>query len=269
MHVLIAALFISSTPAVSMQVRRTWTTKHWCESVVDPEWPFAYSKFKNQKEERKGRVLSNLQDVMHECETRGVRSKCHICEDIQCGTRNSGDNASWPAVCHFQLQGVSTDEMSKNIPTVSDVPWAVGGSHRYDYGGVNTSHVCMHMSGGSCQSNFATDYSRCELRCWGHSSELRGVDNEAGDATIVAGEGTGRWPNARVDYLDGVSMTPWTRPAPTQTWSYPKQRENETIGNPRNNESLRSMSQGLTFTLAGDIKGGEAGFRDGVGYYAR
>ncbi len=272
------------TPPTSdaMQIRRTWTTKHWCESVKDPEWPFAYSKFPGQREEKKGRVLSNRQDVRHECQTKGVASKCHICEQFQCGGGNGSNGSSSTSfeTCHFQLQGVSTDQMSKNIPTVSDVPWAVGGSHRYDFGGLNTSHVCMYMSGGSCQSSYAEDYSKCKLRCWGyeqhhdssHSSDNHSsfYTNKPGDATIVEGESSGRWPNARNDYLHGVRMTPWTLPMPTQTWSFPKQDENQIIGNPRNNSQsgMDALPQGFTFTLAGGDSG-EQGFLDGWGCDAR
>ena len=250
--------------------------------------------------------------MRHECETRGVQSKCHICEDIQCAGRGSGDDedhdsaastdgegSDSTSICHFQLQGVSTEEMSKNIPTVSDTPWAVGGSHRYDYGGVNTTHTCMHMSGGDCPSSFAQDYSKCELRCWGHShlhshshsqnNDLSGAKNTArntntntntaGDATYVQGGSPGVWPNARNDYLKGVNMTPWTLPSPTQTWSYPTHhthKKDQKIGNPRvrvvdeyEYENLQSLPQGLTFTLAGDHEDGTAGFQDGLAHEAR
>jgi len=265
--VVIIAIAIGQVPyALPMQVRRTWTTKHWCDSVIDPEWPFAYSKYKNQTEERKGRVMSNRQDVRHTCQTKGVRSKCHVCEDIQCG--NGGMNSSSSGICHFQLQGVSTNDMSKNIPTVSDVPWAVGGSHRYDYGGENSSHVCMYMSGGTCQSSFGRDYSKCKLRCWGHSPTLSGLDNKAGDASFVQGEATGKWPNARSDYLEGVKMTPWVLPSPTQSFAYPKFRADQSIGNPRNGQILESLPQGFTFTLAGGGDG-ESGFKDGQEHEAR
>lgn len=50
--------------------------------------------------ETKGRVNTNMQDERHQCDRRGVRSKCHICEDIICGS----DLAS---SCSYQLQGVS------------------------------------------------------------------------------------------------------------------------------------------------------------------
>jgi hypothetical protein len=37
--------------------------------------------------------------------------------------------------CPVQLQGVIDSSMSQNIPVVTDTPWAIGGSHRKDYGG--------------------------------------------------------------------------------------------------------------------------------------
>lgn len=42
-----------------MRLSRPWTEKHWCESVVEPEWPFAYEKFPGNEFERKGRTNSN------------------------------------------------------------------------------------------------------------------------------------------------------------------------------------------------------------------
>ena len=89
-----------------------------------------------------------------------VESKCHICEDFVCEGVNK--------TCNYQLQGVSTSEISKNIPTVSDAPFAVNGLHRYDFGNPDTSHVCMFLSGKPCTSSLSTDYSNCPLRCWGY-----------------------------------------------------------------------------------------------------
>jgi len=251
--------------SMSMEVSRTWSTKHWCDSVVNPHWPFAYSKYKEQREEWKGRVLSNKQDVRHKCQTRGVQSKCHVCEDIECGLLKNSSN---PLICHFQLQGVSTEDMSKNIPTITDVPWTVDGMHRYDYGGESTSHVCLHMSGGYCQSSHGIDYSKCPQRCWGYSSNATGNKNAPGDATIANGEPTGTWPNVGNSTLNGVQMAPWLHPVPTQTWSYPNHSANFSIGNPRSTRGYY-VPQGFTFTLAGDVKNGEAGFKDGDNYTAR
>ena len=256
--------------------------KHWCESVIDPEWPFAYSKYKGQVEEYKGRVSSNKQDVRHRCETQGVQSKCHICEEIYCGNNNFSEK-----ICHFQLQGVSWNEMSKNIPTVTDVPWAVGGAHRYDYGGENTTHVCMYMSGREpCQSHLGTDYSACVVRCWGHSSKLSGLNNTSGptskgqydddnvdDFSQDRENGNvfnlGIWPNLELaERQGGLNTTPWTLPQPTAMWSYPK---SDMVGNDFTyniGPELELLPQGFTFTLAGS-KSGEEGFEDGKGPQAR
>ena len=232
-----------------MQITRTWTTKHPCQSVENPEWPFAFSKYAGQVEETKGRVSTNLQDVRHECEARGVRSKCHICEDIACGDSSSS------STCHYQLQGVNWDDMSKNIPTISDVPWAVGGLHRYDFGGNTTTHVCMYTSGQyPCQSSFGTDYSSCKVRCWGYGVGLSGRNNSAIAATSFESA--------------GVNATPWTRPLPTATWSYPKSSAGENPGNPLVQRNFTMLPQGFTFTIAGSSDG-EEGFSDGKGGEAR
>jgi hypothetical protein len=50
---------------------------------VEPEFPFAYTKYSTQTEETKGRTNPDWQDDRHECETKGVESKCHICEDFK------------------------------------------------------------------------------------------------------------------------------------------------------------------------------------------
>ena len=45
--------------ADAMRLSRAWTEKHWCESVEEPEWPFAYEKFPGHEFEKKGRTNSN------------------------------------------------------------------------------------------------------------------------------------------------------------------------------------------------------------------
>jgi hypothetical protein len=243
---------------VAMQIRRPWTTKDWCESVMSVEWPFAYSKNLNQTEERKGRVLTNVQDVRHVCQTRGVQSKCHVCEEIICGHNRSEK-------CQFQLQGVSTREMSINIPTITDVPWAVGGLHRYDFGNERMSHVCMYLSSvHPCQSSFGDDYSKCIIRCWGFDS-LPG-SHLPGNYSMLNGKRTGNWPNARSDFATGVNSTPWTLPAPTHTWSYRKNNKSMLTTNRHSTELDRNTPQGFVFTLAG---GADSGFVDGQGDKAR
>ena len=94
------ALILLLPQCLGMQIHRHWSTQHWCNSVVNPSWPFAYSKYIGQQEETKGRVSTNKQDVRHECDARGVQSKCHICEDIVCGAQKN-------QTCYFQLQGLS------------------------------------------------------------------------------------------------------------------------------------------------------------------
>ena len=224
-----------------MRITRPWSTKHWCESVRKPEWPFAYSKYKGQVEETKGRVSTNEQDMRHKCETRGVQSKCHICEDIFCGADD---------VCHFQIQGVQYDKMSSNIPTVSDIPWAVGGNHRYDFG--NASHICLHLS-SECSSAFLTNYSNCQLRCWGYES---GIINQMEQDTIP-------------------HTASWTRDLLTDIWEYPKMHQSNKNNmddfiprNPKKYGRLERNPQGYVFTLAGSSHGME-GFEDGVDVQAR
>jgi len=269
-HALATLRILSSAIATTnaMQMARPWTTKPWCQSVIEPEWPFAYSKYHGQIEETKGRVSTNRQDVRHVCETRGVQSKCHICEEITCG------DPPGSGICQFQIQGVSWHDMSVNIPTVSDVPWAVNGSHRYDFGGEFTTHVCMYLSGssenGTCQSSFGEDYSHCQLRCWGYGESLSGKSNEVTAVTRMEGEPDGKWPNHRLDSLKGVNSTPWEEPSPTVSWEYPKSLDGDEV--PKNpnarGQNYSSNPQGFVFTLAGS-KDGEEGFRDGLGSEAR
>ena len=260
-------LICAAYGAHGMQITRTWTTKHWCLSVEAPEWPFAYSKYPGQVEETKGRVSSNRQDVRHGCETRGVQSKCHICEDIACG--DGGSSSSSSSTCHYQLQGVEWDALSKNVPTFTDVPWAVGGSHRYDFGGNLTTHVCMYTSAvHPCTSSFGTDYSSCEVRCWGHDNDLTGLNNSAVVATNVHDGPVTAWPNHYQDNAGGVNATPWTRPLPTATWAYPKSGPGELPGNPLLQGEFSMLPQGFSFTLAGSLDG-EEGFADGMGIDAR
>jgi len=144
-------------PAVAgWRVQRPWTEQQWCLSVVDPHYPISYSKYATQPWERQGQN-SDAQDVRHECAAFGAESKCHVCERIACGNGSE--------VCEYQLQGVAYQNMSTNIPTASDSPWAIGGAHRFDYGGA--AHVCVVTSGGNCTSPLASDLSTCATRCWG------------------------------------------------------------------------------------------------------
>lgn len=219
---LLVLLLRCSTRA--MVLRRSWTVQHWCRSVEQPNWPFAYQKSSAQTLEWKGRVNSNRQDVRHECATFGVRSKCHRCEDFACGASR--------ATCAYQLQGMNWSQLPKNIPTVTDVPWAVGGKYRYDYQG--GARVCLFLSGDACISPFETDYSACVVRCWGSNSgtiQLR-VHPERGNASKLV--------NGDADAAD--------------IWSYPTTHSGD--GKP----------QGLVGRLAGS---GIKGFLDGPTDQAR
>ena len=260
---------------ISLQISRPWTTRHWCQSIQNPQWPFAYSKYLGHIEEKKGRVSSNAQDMRHVCRAEGVQSKCHVCEDILCGT---GKNTT----CHFQIQGVNWRDMSTNIPTVSDVPWAVGGRHRYDFGGNSTTHVCLYLSNdGICQTNFAQDYSNCPLRCWGYhstftadkynyySSPTRSYHNQYTQTKRLYHRIT-QWNNQSdvVEFEDRVNATSWTFPLPSITWEYPKFANKDKPQNPKVHGNWSLLSQGATFTLAGSQKG-EKGFKDGESQSAR
>ena len=259
--------------SLAMQIARPWTTQHWCHSVINPQWPNAYSKYHDQIEETKGRVSTNKQDIRHECNTRGVQSKCHICEDIVCGPDNNNKNQT----CHFQLQGVSWEDIPTDIPTVSDVPWAVNGLHRYDFGGESTSHVCMYLSGvAPCQSNFGTDFSQCDVRCWGWGEAMSGMNSTPAYVTTMMMDDVGEeehdvdgiWPNHRLDSLQGVNSTPWELPMPTMAWNYPRFDGDELPTNPNAGGKYSFNPQGFVFTMAGSLDG-EEGFVDGVGNDAR
>lgn len=161
----------------------TWSDRQWCEQVVDPLWPYAYDKFPGSPlsasgmrssafySEHKGRTASNYQNMEHICDIRGVESKCYRCEPIACGTDLS-------SICQYQLQGVLWDELPKNIPTITDSPFAVGPLvlHRHDF--AHAERICVITSGQECvygtnpqdpiKNNY--DYSHCAIRCWGANS---------------------------------------------------------------------------------------------------
>ena len=67
----------------------------------------------------------------------------------------------------MQLQGVQWSRLPPNIPTVNDVPFALGPDvlHRYDFG--NADQVCLHVMGDYCIRHDTTNFDGCALRCWG------------------------------------------------------------------------------------------------------
>ncbi|GMI09425.1 hypothetical protein TrVE_jg8809 [Triparma verrucosa] len=251
----VCVLGLLNTTVEGFRLHSPWSTKQWCESVVEPQFPFAYSKYAGHIEETKGRTSTDLQDVRHVCEARGTQAKCHICEEIECGGGGG-------QTCAFQLQGVKYSEMSQNIPTVSDIPWAVGGSYRYDFSNPSTTHVCLHLSSRNCSSAFYksnSDYSDCELRCWGYGQTGSDVtpSNHLEAAGYVPGE----------DYSGAVTV-PWLDPKPTDVWEYQKSWPTEGPRNPNTNPTLTYNPQGYVYTHAGSASG-VSGFVDGSSSIAR
>ena len=187
--------------------------------------------------EPQGRVNSNLQDFRHQCQTLGGRSKCHICELFPCSNGSK--------LCDLQLQGVSTANMSVNIPTVSDIAWAVEGGYRTDYGGANVSHYCVFISGGSCLQPSTTYFDNCTVRCFGY-----------GHAAPPRSLGT----------APSILIEPWLLPSidaePADVWAYPRNCSELSLGTACVGQgSIPSFNpQGFTFTVAGS---GMAGFQDG------
>ncbi|KAK1945291.1 NHL repeat-containing protein 2 [Phytophthora citrophthora] len=180
------------------------------------------------------------------------------------------------------MLGIPWTNLPKNIPTVSDVPWAVGGRHRYDYGAA--TQLCVFLSGGSCLSPFETDYSQCDVRCWGTQSgaltykgahPYRNVsDAKASDiwsysplfgapgrsqglVTTVAGEGT-------AGFLDGT--------AAAAKFNHPRGVAVDSNGvvyvADTGNHRIRRIDPNtkMVTTLAGD---GREGFTDGSALTAR
>lgn len=184
---------------------------------------------------------SNLQDFRHECVREGGLSKCHICEPIVCGSDTG--------LCDLQLQGVNTTEMSINIPTVTDMAWAVGGRFRTDYGGPSTSHFCVFITGGDCLLPTTSDFSSCVVRCFGYGSNTTAVSRGMAAPILVE------------PYKPQLVDT-----GPFDIWVYPRNCSDLTNAglpciylDPLNRVPLLNP-QGFTFTLAGS---GVAGFDDG------
>lgn len=188
--VIIMPLLLTLPPTTkSMQIFKHWADRGMCIEVVKPVWPFALTKEPTQTYETKGRSASNFQHLGHKCDTRGGRTKCRICEDIKCGP---GGNSQ---MCPMQIQGMDWSELPKNVPTISDAPWAIGGSHRYDF--KTATHVCVVL-GKECarpDTITRTDFSSCNLRCWGWNT--LGQQTQL-DSTVFSL----RWTTLTTDYSD-------------------------------------------------------------------
>ncbi len=165
-RVLLAAAMLAAWAAHASAWRsyQTWDTRHWCERVQSPLWPFAYRK-SDLTLETKGRVVSNTQDLRHTCTIRGARSICHRCEDFVC---NLGI-ASGQHICNMQIQGIEWLRLPPNVPTVTDTPFAVGPAvrHRNDF--TNADRVCLFLQGGACLRHDTINFGSCAMRCWGTS----------------------------------------------------------------------------------------------------
>jgi hypothetical protein len=226
----------------ALRQHRSWSSRTQCEMAIFPNWPFAYEKFEGQSVEQKGRVNSNLQDFRHSCEIRGGRSKCHICEEIDCSSETGK--------CQLQLQGVSSTVISNNIPTVTDDAWAVEGAHRHDYGSDSTTHFCVFLSGGDCPLPQTSDFSDCPVRCAGHGFPRPPVVSEAANRTVI-------------DLYDGQKR--WADDGSVDLWEYPwnctelnDRGGSCTVG--ANGFTPSFNPQGFTYTHAGE---GALGFKDG------
>jgi hypothetical protein len=180
-------LFVQNTHVFAWRHYKSWSTRNWCEQIIDPLWPYAYSKsiglqspasaasfattgavtFGQGLSELKGRTASNFQNMGHECTVGGAYSRCSICENFACG--DSRDET-----CAFQIQGIAWETLPINVPTISDTPFAVGVNvtHRNDFS--NANRVCVITSSGTCLEGGGrvnNDYSTCAVRCWGDGEE--------------------------------------------------------------------------------------------------
>ena len=261
--VLAALLALVATSTSAWRQHIYWNDRQWCEEVFEPSWPNAYQKESAQDVEFKGRSASDYQHLGHECTTEGARSKCHICENIQCGALHD-------ATCAMQIQGISTDGLPQNIPTVHDTPFAVGGSvqHRHDFG--NAERVCVVLSGGGCLTNQLVSYGSCRLRCWGHSHPAaapfehgwefnRSTGNPQGRIETLAGSAT-----SDASHADGTLQSArFSRPQGVFTHD-----SGDVFVADTENHCIRHINvhSNIVSTIAGVPR--QAGFLDGLGFEA-
>lgn len=198
-------LYLTAFFVSSLREFRSWSDRTFCPKIQWPNYPFAYSKYYGQTVESKGRVNSNIQDFRHECQVRGGRSKCHICETIDCDSSNGKK-------CNVQLQGVNSTAMSTNIPVVSDTAWAVGGSFRHDYGGAAVTHFCTFITGGDCILPTTTDFSHCVARCFGYGFNQPSFNQHMPAINLPAP------PRSIADIYPGMVNNDYQ----VEIWSYPR-----------------------------------------------
>ena len=224
-------------------------------------YPFAMAKYLNQPYEVKGRTNSNEQDFRHDCVVEGGKSKCNICEDIDCASTKD-------ASCFLQLQGVDSGEMSVNVPTITDTAWAVGGTHRKDYGGSTVTHFCVFLSGDDCVLPTTIDFSSCKLRCFGYFGYLGNGVHPAKLGSAAVRTITDQYPG----------MQKWAEDGLVDLWQYPRNCDEllaqqnvactytQAAGN-TNLVNVPSFNpQGYVFTYSGH---GDPGFVDGASNVAK
>ena len=230
---------------LSLREFRSWSTRPVCEKAKSPNYPYAYAKYIGQRFESKGRVNTNNQDFRHECEVRGGKSKCHICEDIDCSSETG--------TCSLQLQGVNSSYMSYNVPTVTDSAWPIGGSHKKDYGGSNVTHFCVMLSGNNCTKPENEDFSECVTRCFGYGFNEQAVPYENNKLLVDTYPGMGKWDD------DGK----------IDTWMYPRNCTDllkyQGLNCTYASNTPDFNPQGFTLTLAGS----SIGYKDGTGTSAK
>ena len=257
----LVVLLVALQLTAALREFRSWSTREHCSKSEFPNYPFAYSKYQGQSQERKGRVNSNMQDFRHECTLKGGLSKCTICEDIDCWSDLNPTNSSDPnsnGTCSLQLQGVRPEDMSVNIPIVSDTAWAVGGMHRRDYGHQNTTHFCVMTTGGKCIDPSNDDFEGCSVRCFGY-----GVGSTRNYTALTS---------SVVDVYPDMGR--WENDNQVDLWQYPRNCTEQALYGQAcalNGPGIAGGKmpgptdfnpQGFTFRLAGS---GEAGFTDGDG----
>ena len=154
------------------------------------------------------------------------------------------------------MQGIQSSQISINIPTVSDTAWAVGGGHRNDFGGKNTTHFCTFLTGADCVDPLNNNFQHCVTRCFGYGFKEPAIAIAPKQRSIV----------------DFYPVMKTLSPGVEQSdlWEYPKNCAEQfertgkmcnTTGNGILAVTPNFNPQGFTFTIAGT---GNIGFTDGL-----
>lgn len=93
--------------------------------------------------------------------------------------------------------------LPKNIPTLNNMPWAVGPAvqHRNDWG--NAERACVMLTGDDCILDTTTDFDKCAVRCvgtgspgftptpygWTTPTDRASVGHPQGNVSTLAGTG--------------------------------------------------------------------------------